>query len=54
MTRFNLWIADGKQASVVCFGSLSEMNDIAKTAGIVEDVFVLPDDADSPVEAPQC
>ena len=52
--RFNLWVTAGASASIVCYGSLSEMNDLAIAAGITENVHVLPDGADSPVEAPQC
>lgn len=52
--RFNLWVTAGDQASVVCYGTLAEMNDLAITAGIENNVYVLPDGADSPVEEPQC
>jgi hypothetical protein len=51
--RFNLWVAAGNQASVICYGTLAEMNDLAIAAGITENVYVLPDGADSPVEDPQ-
>jgi hypothetical protein len=52
--RFNLWVTAGNQASVICHGELEEMNHLAIYAGITENVYVLPDGADSPVEAPQC
>jgi hypothetical protein len=52
--RFNLWVAAGNQASIICYGSLSEMNDLAIAAGITENVYVLPDGADSPVEDLRC
>jgi hypothetical protein len=52
--RFNLWVTTGTDASIVCYGSFSEINDLAIAAGITENVHVLPDGADSPVEAPQC
>ena len=52
--RFNLWVTDGASASVICYGSLSEMTVLAIAAGITENVHVLPDGADSPAEAPQC
>ena len=51
--RFNLWITAGANASVICYGTLAEMNDLAIAAGITENVYVLPDGADSPVEDPQ-
>ena len=41
--RFNLWIITGKQAAIACYGSRSEMNDIALSAGIPASVHVLPD-----------
>jgi hypothetical protein len=41
--RFNLWVAAGDQASVICYGTLAEMNDLAIAAGITENVYVLPD-----------
>jgi hypothetical protein len=49
--RFNLWVTAGNQASVICHGELEEMNHLAIYAGIAN-VCVLPDGADSPVEAP--
>ena len=41
--RFNLWIITGKEAAIVCYGSRSEMNDIALSAGIPASIHVLPD-----------
>ncbi len=52
--RFNLWVATGGGAIIVCYGELEEMNHLASLyAGAPENVYVLPDGADSPVEDPK-
>lgn len=41
--RFNLWVVDASGPIRVCYGTLDEMNQIARTAGIAGDVYVLPE-----------
>lgn len=41
--RFNLWVIDASDPVRVCCGTLDEMNEIARTAGIAGDVYVLPE-----------
>lgn len=53
MTRYNLWVTIDDHSKVVCFGPLSEMNDLALQAGIRGDVCVLPD-GDEPEPIPKC
>lgn len=40
---FNLWVIDASDPIRVCCGTLDEMNEIACTAGIAGDVYVLPE-----------
>lgn len=41
--RYNLWVVNSERALAICWGSQSEMNDLALLAGIEENVHVLPD-----------
>ena len=45
--RFNLWAtsedSEGPFVKIICYGSQSEMNDLAISAGISGNVYVLPD-----------
>lgn len=40
--QFVLWVVDSGDPFPVCYGTQSEMNDIALGAGIAGDVYVLP------------
>lgn len=41
--RFNLWLTIGDHSKIICYGSRSDMNILALSAGIGGDVHVLPD-----------
>jgi hypothetical protein len=43
MERFNLWVVNGDDERVVCYGDQCDMNSLAVSAGLPGDVYVLPD-----------
>jgi hypothetical protein len=43
MQRYNLWVVNSERALAICWGSQSEMNDLALLACIEENVYILPD-----------
>lgn len=51
--RYNLWVVNSDGATVICWGSQSEMNDLALLSGIEGDVYVLPD-GNEPSSLPSC
>lgn len=51
MERYNLWVVFPDYSKIICYGRQCEMNDLALTAGLPGDVYVLPD-GDEPNQEP--